>query len=224
MCSQNFPSALRFFLWLTGWNRQLLPTLGFLFCYSYVGARASHAFRQPFVQYMQANLVYPDRVKAAFTPPTGHPPFDIVIDFTGEVRINRNDDVSLPSRLRSLPLMLRGFPSLRSRDFCVALALGRLCLSCPLSLRHFIAIAIQPVVPSAGDVCGPRGFSPACCVPGPLGRQTEYDDLIDCPVVHARGKHKPQATSKCFMPSLETSFRLLAPCRRLSIQPWKNVF
>ena len=43
---------------------------------------------------MQANLVYPERVEEVFTPPPGHPPFDIVFDLTGEVRINRNDDVS----------------------------------------------------------------------------------------------------------------------------------
>ncbi|KAF8310223.1 NAD-P-binding protein [Clavulina sp. PMI_390] len=60
---------------------------------TYVGGRAQAAFKQPHVEYMQGNLVYADRVEEAFTPPAGHPPFDIVIDCTGEVRIHRNDDV-----------------------------------------------------------------------------------------------------------------------------------
>lgn len=59
----------------------------------YVGGRAAEAFRQPFVEYKQANLVYRERVEEVFIPPPGHPPFDIVFDLTGEVRINRNDDV-----------------------------------------------------------------------------------------------------------------------------------
>jgi len=60
----------------------------------YVGGRAAEAFKKPFVEYKQANLVYPERVEEVFTPPPGQPPFDIVFDLTGEVRINRNDDVS----------------------------------------------------------------------------------------------------------------------------------
>lgn len=43
---------------------------------------------------MQANLIEEERVDAVFTPPPGQPPFDYVLDCSGEVRIGRNDDVS----------------------------------------------------------------------------------------------------------------------------------
>lgn len=59
-----------------------------------MGGRALKAFANPIVEYMQANLAYEDRIETVFTPPTGEPPFDVVFDLTGEVRINRNDDVS----------------------------------------------------------------------------------------------------------------------------------
>lgn len=48
---------------------------------------------------MQANLTYLERVEAVFTPPAGTAPFDFVFDLTGEVRYNRNDDVSTPHPL-----------------------------------------------------------------------------------------------------------------------------
>ncbi|KAF8321445.1 uncharacterized protein EI90DRAFT_3147090 [Cantharellus anzutake] len=75
---------------------------------SYLGSRVRAVFDNPIIEYRQANLAIPNIVSSVFEPPSSGASelsWDIVFDFTGEIRYERSDDHHLQQTAKVAQLL-----------------------------------------------------------------------------------------------------------------------